>query len=161
MQYFAYSLDLDRDDLSRFCAARKFPMPALMNERLAHLPGYRLVFNHFSPARMAGTANVEATGNPEDRVWGALYEVPEPYLKILDLREGTSGAYERRVVTVVPDEGKPVTDAVTYALAPGREVSTPVPPLPATMALIIKNGRRLGFPPEYLKFLSQVPLKRG
>jgi hypothetical protein len=160
MPYFAYSLDMDRDDLARFCAAKNFPLPPLMNERVASLHGHRLVFNCFSPTRLGGTASVVETGRKEDRVWGALYDLPAPYLKILDLREGNSGAYERRTVTVFPEDGPPVDGAVTYVVSKAREIDGHVPPAPSYMALILRNARRLSFPPEYLRFLASVPLKQ-
>jgi len=158
--YFAYALDLDRDDLVRFCTAKNFPLPPLMNETPAFLPAHRLVFNGFSPTRRAGLAGIEETGKEEDRVWGALYEMPAPFLKVLDLREGPSGAYERRDVKVTPRDGKTPLAAVTYAVAKNRVIDRPVAPAPGYLALIVRNAKRLSFPPEYIRYLESVPTHR-
>ena len=143
MLYFAYALDLDRDDLVRFCTAKNFPLPPLMNETPAFLPGHRLVFNGFSPTRRAGLAGIEETGKEEDRVWGALYEMPGPFLKVLDLREG-----------------KTPLAAMTYAVAKNRVIDRPVPPAPGYLALIVRNAKRLSFPPEYIRYLESLPTHR-
>jgi len=156
MLYFAYGSNLDIEDLARYCAAKKFPMPQLTNERLAYLPGHKLVFNSFSASRMSGVANIQPTGQKNDRVYGALYDVKEPYFKILDLKEGAPAAYERRRVEVALPDGLHINNTVTYAVVPARVMDQHVPPKWGYVMMIVKNGKRLGFPAEYVKQLESV-----
>jgi len=154
MLYFAYGSNLDREDWVKYCLVKKFPVPPLANERTAYLSGWKLVFNFFSPKRMGGVANITPTGQEGDRVYGAVYEVLEPYMKIIDLKEGAPKAYERRKVTVVLPEGRRLTDVTTYTVIKTREMNQHVPPTKDYLALITKNGKRLGFPPDYVKSLE-------
>ena len=47
MYFFAYGSNLDRDDLAKACVKKGLPIPRLLNERVAYLPGWALKFNLF------------------------------------------------------------------------------------------------------------------
>jgi hypothetical protein len=154
MLYFAYGSNLDREDLVKYCLLKKFPLPPLANERTVYLPGWKLVFNFFSATRLGGVANLMPTGQEGDRVYGAVYDVLEPYMKIIDLKEGAPRAYERRKVSVVLPDGRSLADVTTYTVIKAREMNQHVSPTKDYLSLIVRNGKRLGFPPEYLKYLE-------
>jgi len=154
MLYFAYGSNLDREDLAKACVKKGIPTPRMLDERRASLPGWALRFDFFSATRMSGTANIVWTGQEGDRVHGAVYEVSDVELKIIDWKEGVPRSYARQDVEVVLADGKRVPGVVTHVVVKGREMNQHVPPSKDYMMHLVKNARRLGFPAEYVKRLE-------
>jgi gamma-glutamylcyclotransferase (GGCT)/AIG2-like uncharacterized protein YtfP len=156
MFYFTYGLNMDRDDLAKACVKKGIPTPYLTHEKQARLPGWTLRFNFFSATRMSGTANIVFTGQSGDCVHGAVYEVDEVGLKIIDWHEGVPRAYARQIVDVVLADGNRLPGVVTHVVLKGREMDQHVPPAKDYLAHIVNNARRLGFPVEYVKQLEAI-----
>lgn len=157
MFYFAYGLNLDREDLAKACVKKGIPTPRLMDGRVARLDGWAIRFNFFSPARMGGTANIVDTDKPEDRVYGLVYEVNDVELKIIDWKEGVPRSYQRQTVEVTLLDGKPLPGVVTHTVVKNREMAQHVPPPKEDLERIARNARRLGFPGDYVKVLEALP----
>jgi hypothetical protein len=157
MYYFAYGLNLDREDLTKACVKKGIPTPRMLDEKAASLPGWVLKFNFFSPTKMGGQANIVFTGQAGDVVCGAVYEVNDVELKIIDWHEGVPRSYARQTVDVTLSDGKRLSGVVTHVVVKGREMDQHVPPTKDTLAHIVKNAKRLGFPADYVKALEALP----
>ena len=102
MNYFAYASNLNKKQMQQRCPDSKPKFKAT-------LPNYKLIFAGWSRQRRGGVATIERSRG--DKVIGAIYEVSEKCLKLLDSYEGIS--YKRMNVTVFDEDNTPV-EAVTY-----------------------------------------------
>ena len=128
MHYFAYASNLSRKQMAERCPAAK---PKL----IAKLPHYRLVFAGWSRKSRGGYATIrQATGNV---VVGALYEISEHDLRLLDKHEDYPMTYDHLKVKVVTEDGDFV-EAVTYIRTDQAEETKPSPEYLA----IIRQGYR-------------------
>jgi gamma-glutamylcyclotransferase len=112
--YFAYATNLNRRQMQQRCPDSK---PVLV----ATLPNYKLVFSGWSRQWRGGTATIKRFRG--ERVSGAVYEVSERDLRLLDRYEGCPGNYDRLKVTVFDEDGGPV-EALTY-IKSGQLEETP------------------------------------
>lgn len=103
-RYFAYGSNLDDAEIR---AAR----PSYLGP--ARLDDHRLAFTRRSVRTGTGVADVVPA--PGESVWGALYELDEGGVEILDCKEGAGWAYVRRPQEVTTIEGQKV-DAFTYTV---------------------------------------------
>jgi gamma-glutamylcyclotransferase len=104
MYYFAYASNLNRKQMRERCPKAK----PLFRARLPH---HRLVFAGWSRKWRGGTATIRSS--PGDVVVGALYEVSEADLRVLDKHEGVPATYDRLKVKVVTEDNDFV-EAVAY-----------------------------------------------
>lgn len=123
MYYFAYGSNLNKKQMQQRCPDSK---PKLT----ATLPNYQVIFTGWSRQWRGGVATIKR--NQGSRTMGAIYEVSERDLRLLDSHEGS--AYQRLKVIVFDEDGNPL-EAVTY----------------------IKSGQLDETPPskEYLAILQQ------
>ena len=99
--YFAYGSNLDFEDWSNWCLGNNADPYGLVEVESAFLPDYRLKFHYYSGGRKGGAADiVEAeSGN---LVPGALFELDDYTLNLMDRKEGVKGgSYQRKQVHVV------------------------------------------------------------
>jgi gamma-glutamylcyclotransferase (GGCT)/AIG2-like uncharacterized protein YtfP len=128
MNYFAYASNLSRKQMAERCPAAKPKM-------IAKLPHYRLVFAGWSRKWRGGYATIrQSTGNV---VVGALYEISERDLRLLDKHEDYPMTYDHLNVKVVTEDGDFV-EAVTYIRTGQAEETKPSPEYLA----IIRQGYR-------------------
>jgi cation transport regulator ChaC len=104
MYYFAYASNLNRKQMSQRC-------PNSKPKFIATLPNYKLIFTGWSRQWRGGTASIKPLRG--EKVIGAVYEISEADLKVLDKHEGYPTTYNRLNVTVWSDTGDPV-ETVTY-----------------------------------------------
>ncbi|MDX1500998.1 MAG: gamma-glutamylcyclotransferase family protein [Thermoanaerobaculia bacterium] len=102
MLYFAYGSNL----LTRRLNSRA---PSARRVTTGYVAGRRLAWDKVS-VDGSGKCDAEATGDPADRIWGVVFEVPPGEMIELDRAEGPG--YERTQVEVVTAEG-PIS-GVTY-----------------------------------------------
>ncbi len=144
--YFAYGSNLR----TRRLAARTGE--AVPRGR-ATLPGHVLRFHKISTDG-TGKANAHATGQPGDRVIGALFEVTAGGRAELDKSEG---GYERVVVRVEREDGTPV-DAFTY-LAKRERIDDGLRPSAAYRETVLDGALEQGLPADYIdRILRLVPV---
>ena len=123
MYYFAYASNLSRKQMAERC-------PAAKPKCIAKLPHYRLVFAGWSRKWRGGCATLrQSTGNV---VMGALYEISERGLRLLDKHEDCPMTYAHLDVKVVTDDGDFV-EAVTYIRNDQAEETKPSPEYLAIM----------------------------
>ena len=128
MYYFAYSTDLNRKTMAERCPVAKPRM-------VAKLPHYRLIFSGWSRKWRGGSATLRQSQG--DAVAGALYEITEQCLRMLDRHEDYPAASDHLEVKVVTEEGDFIP-AVTY-IRRGRVEETK--PSPEYLALIRQGYR--------------------
>ena len=110
MKFFLYGDHLNPTQLKRRAPEHQFLM-------LATLPEHTIKFCRWSSQWRCGLASV--TPSPGEQVWGAVFEVTDEDLKLMDLFEEDvpPSAFRQVQVTVLTEAGEkiPVT---TYAASP-------------------------------------------
>jgi gamma-glutamylcyclotransferase (GGCT)/AIG2-like uncharacterized protein YtfP len=140
--YFAYGSNLSWQQMQRRCPSSRFVC-------VARLPNYQFAIARHSRLRDCGTANVfPANGKA---VWGAVYDVLEAELTILD---GFEDGYRRETLPVFAiGNGKEPLNTLVYV----AETETNVP-LPNTeyKRLIVDGARHWNLPASYLLMLEAI-----
>jgi gamma-glutamylcyclotransferase (GGCT)/AIG2-like uncharacterized protein YtfP len=116
---------------------------------VARLPDYRFGIARHSRLRRCGTANIyPAAGN---EVWGAVYDVHDPDLIILDTFED---GYRREILPVFAlGNGKEPLNTVVYI----AEIESDVPlPNAEYKQLIVEGARHWNLPLSYLSMLESI-----
>jgi gamma-glutamylcyclotransferase len=116
----------------------------------ARLDGFRLAFTVFSRRWQAGSANLEL--DPDGRVYGVLWELPEGGGAELDTFEGHPTFYRREEVTVQGSEGPVI--AWTYRVA--HQEGAFVRPSDEYLQLMYSAIRVHGIPPEALDLVDRA-----
>ncbi len=111
--YFAYGSNLDFDDWSLWCSKKNANPEGLVEYKRAFLPGFTVQYSHYSSGREGGAANLYPVANNLVGTYGALFQIDENCLELLDSKEGHPSHYQRINVEVLDDNGKAV-DAITY-----------------------------------------------
>jgi gamma-glutamylcyclotransferase len=101
MKFFFYADNLNPTQLKRRAPEHKFLFKA-------YLPEHTIQFCRWSSQWRCGLASV--VPSPGEKVWGAVFEITDEDLKIMDEFEGDvpQGAYRHVPVTVVTEEGEKV-----------------------------------------------------
>ena len=149
MLCFSYGSNMLRSRLSdRVCLFKRLGA--------AYLTGYTLRFNKKSTGRKSygsGKCNVSHTGNPDDRVWGALDCLTEEQFKELDRREDCD--YRRVPVRVTFDERK--VEACLYVAKP-EAVKPNLRPLGWYKRYVLEGAQELKLPSDYIAdYIESVP----
>ena len=117
----------------------------------AWLDEYQLVFDYYSSSRECGAANLVRVASGMAATPGALFEIDEYTLKLLDRKEGVKvpGCYQRETVTVYTADGES-HEAVTYIhLSEDSDYYEPS----KNYESLIRNGlERLKLPTAWLDF---------
>ncbi len=149
MRYFAYGSNLDATQMRRRCPDSRPLGPA-------RLDFYRLRFDGSSANwSMAAVANI--TPSALRMVWGALYEVSEADLELLDEFEHVPVNYHRFVVTV-ESEDHGTSEAVTYLRTP-KQLGAPTAEY---LGVVLKGAMDNHLSVEYLaELVEQAALTIG
>lgn len=97
MRVFIYAENLHPNQLKRRAPEHKFLFKA-------YLPDHTIHFPRFSSQWRCGLASI--TPSPGERVWGAVFELTDEDLKILDAYDGEvpEGAFRHLEVTVMTED---------------------------------------------------------
>lgn len=117
MYYFAYASNLSRRQMAERC-------PEAKPKFTARLPHYKLIFAGWSRKWRGGYATIRQSRG--DVVMGALYEISERGLRLLDKHEDYPSSYDHLKVKVVTEDGDFV-EAVTYIRVGQAEETKPSP----------------------------------
>jgi len=123
--YFAYASNLNKKQMQERC-------PDCKPRFTATLPNYKLVFSGWSRTWHGAVANLQPYRG--QKVRGALYEVSEPGMRLIEKHEV---GYTRLNVTVFDEDNQP-HQAVTLIKTGHTEESLPS----REYAAIIKQGYR-------------------
>jgi gamma-glutamylcyclotransferase (GGCT)/AIG2-like uncharacterized protein YtfP len=148
LPYFAYGSNMDARQMQQ-----RLPGAELIGP--ARLEGFRLAFTVFSRSWQAGAANLEL--DPDGRVYGVLWELPEDGVKQLDSFEGHPTFYRREEVIVEAAEGP--TIAWTYRVA--HQEGAFVRPSDEYLQLMYSAIRVHGLPPEALDLVDRAARPPG
>jgi gamma-glutamylcyclotransferase (GGCT)/AIG2-like uncharacterized protein YtfP len=140
---FAYGSNLAAREMAGWCPAARYAGPAL-------LEGFRVVLTRRSLRWGGGVADIVAADG--ERVWGAVYEVPEGDLDELDRKEGEGFAYRRRAVPVVLAGER--REAQAYEVVEKRVVVPPATPEYA--ALVLEGARERNLPAAWIATLERL-----
>ena len=142
MYYFAYGSNMNWPQMQRRCPSAKFVC-------VARLPNYCFAIARHSRLRNCGTANIFPVQNSE--VWGAVYEVSDDDLAIMD---GFEDGYSRTFVAVyTTDDSKLPHDTLVY-IAP-QQYDVPMPTV-EYKRLMIDGARHWGLPAAYREMIEAI-----
>lgn len=97
MLCFSYGSNMSRARLQARVPSARFVT-------VAKLPAHRLRF-HKSARDGSAKCNAEETGNPEDRVFGIVYEIADDEKPALDRHEALGFGYDDKLVKLETDRG--------------------------------------------------------
>ena len=115
MYYFTYASSLSKKQMSERCPDSE---PLFR----ATLPNYKLIFTGWSRKWHGGVATIRASR--DEKVSGAVYEISDRCLRVLDQHEGYPAVYDRLNVMVFGEDGEAV-EAVTYIKREQAEETQP------------------------------------
>ncbi|MGA2582817.1 MAG: gamma-glutamylcyclotransferase family protein [Tepidisphaeraceae bacterium] len=166
MWYFAYGSNLNSRAVAEWCRHYGFRPPILKPGKPAILDNYRLCFPIFSEYFGGGIADI--VYDPGKYVAGALFDLSEADLKVLDAKVGRkfdpatekdTGVYRRSEVKVSPlGKGEAVT-AMTYQ---GISVEKyHIPPTQHYMDLVIQGAYSFGLSMMWISYLQSFSTQVG
>jgi hypothetical protein len=165
MWYFAYGSNLNSKAVAEWCRHFGLRPPNLKSGRPGILDNYRLCFPIFSEYWGGGIGDIAY--DPGKYVAGALFELTESDLKVLDQKVGRRldpadrelGIYKRIEVTVSPlGKGEPVK-AITYQ---GISVEKyHIPPTQHYMDLVIQGAYSFGLSMMWIAYLQSFSTQVG
>jgi len=112
MYYFAYASNLSRKQMTERCSDNQPRFRAV-------LPNYKLIFTGWSREWGGGVASVKPSRG--GKVPGAVYEISEECLRILDKYEGYPSIYNRRNIMVFTDLGDAIEATIYIKLDQSKE----------------------------------------
>jgi hypothetical protein len=164
MWYFAYGSNLNARAVSDWCRHFGHRAPNLKPGRPAVLDNYRLGFSIYTEYWGGGIADI--VYDPGKYVAGALFELTESDLAVLDLKVGRKleggkeiGTYRRLEVKVAPlGKGEPVM-AVTYQGTNADRYH--IPPTQHYMDLLIQGAYSYGLSMMWISYLQSFSTQVG
>ncbi|MCY4133176.1 MAG: gamma-glutamylcyclotransferase [Nitrospira sp.] len=113
MRVFIYADNLNPNQLKKRAPEHKFLFKA-------YLPDHTIHFPRFSSQWRCGLASI--TPSPGERVWGAVFELTDEDLKILDAFDGEvpEGAFRHLEVTVMTEDEQKELVATHAAIPIGK-----------------------------------------
>lgn len=142
-KYFAYGSNM----LSRRLIER---VPSAIVLSTGYIRGYTLRFNKRSKDE-SGKGNAVKTDNPEDVVYGVLFEIEEAEQSLLNKYEGLSKGYNIENVEVITADRS--FRAFTY-LADVAAVDDSLIPYPWYKDLVVEGAKQHFLLPEYIAQLE-------
>ena len=131
MYYFAYASNLNRKQMAERC-------PDSQPKSIATLPNYKLIFAGWSRKWHGGAASIKPLQG--EKVIGAVYEISERDLRVLDKHEDCPAVYSQLNKMVIMEDGDRV-EAVTHIK---REQSEETRPSQEYLAIIQQGYRDWG-----------------
>jgi gamma-glutamylcyclotransferase len=142
--YFAYGSNM----FGRRLTART---PSAVQITTAFVEGRRLAFDKVSTDG-SGKCDIEATGNPADRIYGVLFRIATGEEGALDEVEGLGHGYRKDEITVLTSEG--TLAAMTYIATvkdPERR------PYDWYKAFVVQGATENALPTAYIDLIRVVP----
>jgi len=118
---------------------------------MGKLQGYQLQFNKVG-LDQSGKANIEATGRPEDLVWGAVFQMDLSDLPPLDRAESIGVGYERQSLRVWTVQGD--LTVFTYL---ALQTDDRLHPFHWYKAYVVQGALDLNMPAAYIHQIQAVP----
>lgn len=142
MKYFAYGSNMSLPRL-------KPRVPSAERIGVFTLVEHTLRFHKVSKKDGSGKCGALFTGNPDDYVIGALFEISNDEKSVLDRAEGLGYGYEKKRITVSDSQGN-TYEAVTYY---ATNTDPSLPPYSWNLHHVINGAKETGVPSAYLDAL--------
>ena len=165
MWYFAYGSNLNSRAVAEWARHHGHKPPALKGGKPVVLDNYRLCFPIFSEYWAGGIGDI--VYDPGKYVQGALFELNDAELKVLDAKVGRKvdatgrevGVYKRIEVKVAPlGRGEPV-QAITYQGTNADRAH--IPPTQHYMDLVIQGAYSFGLSMMWISYLQSFGVQPG
>jgi hypothetical protein len=165
MWYFAYGSNLNARAVAEWCRHYGHRPPAMKPGKPAILDNYRVCFPIFSEYWAGGIGDI--VYDPGKYVAGALFDLSESDLKVLDLKVGRKldaadkeiGVYKRIEVKVSPLAKGDAVEAITYQ---GISVEKyHIPPTQHYMDLVIQGAYSHGLSMMWISYLQSFSTQTG
>ena len=148
MLYFAYG--------SNMCAGRlRGRVPSAVPVRVARLLNHSLRFHKRSDKDGSGKADACFTGEPEDVVWGVVFDIAPAEKPELDRHEGLGHGYVERLITVIDLEGG-MHPVFMYAAEAGH-IDPALRPYSWYKRFVVEGARQHTLPPDYIARIEAIP----
>lgn len=127
---------------------------------LAELQQYSFSFNKKSTQSIgSGKGNITFTGNPSDKVWGVVFEIPKNEELALDRAEGFNiGHYSKERIKVISE--KQEFEVVAYIASDSKFIDNAEIPFDWYKNHCIKGAIEFNLPIEYIDFLHSFESKK-
>jgi hypothetical protein len=165
MWYFAYGSNLNARAVAEWCRHHGHKPPAMKTGKPGVLDNYRLCFPIFSEYWGGGIGDI--VYDPGKYVAGALFDLSDNELKVLDLKVGRKldsggkevGVYKRIEVQVAPlQRGEKIT-AMTYQGTNADRYH--IPPTQHYMDLVIQGAYGFGLSMMWIAYLQSFGTQVG
>ena len=141
--YFAYGSNMS-------CRRLQARVPSAERVSLGILDGHALAFHKISNIDFSAKCNIVAAEN--ETVYGALFQIEQIELPVLDAYEGIGKGYERRTIEVRDHLGQYV-EAWTYM---ATSIDPSLRPYTWYKRHVLEGAREIKVPLEYLRLIEQV-----
>lgn len=145
MKYFAYGSNMSLPRLrERVPSAERIGVFALAE--------HVLKFHKISTRDGSGKCDAHCTGNPNDFVIGALFEISDIEKMALDKVEGLGDGYQEKTVQLSDDQGG-IVEAVTYY---ATNTDSSLKPYSWYLNHVVYGAKETGVPPNYLRTIEST-----
>lgn len=145
MKYFAYGVNMLTPKMLSIVTFAQ-------SVGIAELSGYRFEFNKKSHKDESGHANIVATQNPKDKVYGVVYEFSDSNKEALELAENVPYGYHAQAVQVVCQRQR--MEVITYLADNVQFLKEGLLPFSWYKAMIVKGAKDHELPKSYIQFLE-------
>ena len=144
MKYFAYGSNMSLLRLQeRVPSAKKLEIVTLKNHQLRF---------HMSGIDGSGKCDSFQTNNSEDIVIGALFEINENEIEVLDRAESLGSGYDQKLVFVQNDSGE-FFEALTYYAI---KIDASLKPYSWYLNHVIVGAKETKIPTNYLAVIESI-----
>ena len=145
MKYFSYGSNMS----VRRLRART---PSASVDTVASLAGHRLSFRKRSNKDGSAKCDIVATSNPDDMVWGVVFEIDDSEKTYLDNAEGLGYGYEQKEVELDGPDGETLRAFTYYAtdIDDGRK------PYTWYTEHVLRGARENDLPADYVAQIERV-----
>jgi len=153
---YCYGSNMSSKRLKRRCSKAQFVC-------VASLPKYKFKFNKKSSLGIgSGKGNIIQTKDPNDIVWGVVFEIPRSEEAALDDSEGWkndgTGGYQKETITVNNNEEQ--IEVVAYIALNKDFLEENELPFDWYKDHCIKGAEEFGLPEDYIDFLKSFGAKK-
>ncbi len=145
--YFAYGSNMLLERLRE-----RVPSASLITA--AKLPGHALKF-HKRSVDGSGKCNAFETGNPEDEIYGVIFQIDKAEKPALDRAEGLGRGYSQKEVKLIDLDGD--LTAYTY-VADADYIDDSLRPYGWYRDFVVEGAKQNLLPSDYIHQLESLPV---
>ena len=150
--YFAYGSNTDQKQMETRCGH----LPKIVGK--VCLKGYCLMFPRYSRNRKGGVADIWKADDPNEAVWGILYDLSKEDRDKLDIEEGYPNVYTR-IQLDLESNGQIYSGVWVYTVKDKPKKITFYHPSEEYIDTLIRGAEQNGLPSEWIAKLQRI--RRG